>query len=175
MTLLEQFGFTEEDIPTTWTEMFSLLEALSHGLMREIPEASLLPPGFTRSDLMSNFLDSMVSDYLLWLDADEAHLERGNEILAGLLQAFERIDWSGLGVPEEFEDDMAFYYDDNAILLTNFAVTGPLELANTFAYSTVDIRPLALSIAEGEDAMIDMEMQMAFVNPYSEHKDAAMA
>lgn len=170
--LTEKLGFTREDIPSSWPGLFALLAELSDGRMQEVPEASILSPGYTRSDAQLDFLYAMMNDYMLWLDADEAHLERGSEVLTAMLEAYERIDWEGFGLPEEFEDGMFEYHEENMLFRT--ASVTPSGLGDRLLESDPEWRLLDLPVAEGEDPMIGAELTVAFVNPYSEHVGEAV-
>ena len=48
----------------------------------------------------------MLNAYSLWPDSDGANLSRAGEVLRMLCEAFDRINWDGLGLPEEITDDV---------------------------------------------------------------------
>ena len=166
--LTEKLGYTEEQLPKTWAEVFGLLSdlAATHKL-EEYPEVSLLGPGYIESDVKSNFFAMMMNSYYVWLDADEANLTRAGGVLEGLCEAFEAIDWSAFGLPTEYEENGEWEYVEENILFSN-------DNVQPGYYRSESFEPLLLSIADGEPPMISTEISVAFVNPFSTHREAAI-
>ena len=166
--LTEKLGYTEEQLPKTWAEVFGLLSdlAATHKL-EEYPEVSLLGPGYIESDVKSNFFAMMMNSYYVWLDADEANLTRAGDVLGGLCEAFEAIDWSAFGLPTEYEENGEWEYVEENILFSN-------DNVQPGYYRSESFEPLLLSIADGEPPMISTEISVAFVNPFSTHREAAI-
>ena len=167
--LTEKFGYDEADLPTTWPEMFELLSDLASGKMEDVPEATLLGPGYILRDVKATIFNMMLQDYFLWLDQSEENLRRGSEVLIACCEAFEQIDWAGFGLPEEYEEnEEGWMYDPETVLMS----TSSLSM---YRYSYEEQQePWPLAVAEGEDRLVGMSVTMAFVNPYSEHRDAAI-
>lgn len=166
--LTEKLGYTEEQLPQNWAEVFGLLSdlAATHKL-EEYPEVSLLGPGYIESDVKSNFFAMMMNSYYVWLDADEANLTRAGDVLEGLCEAFEAIDWSAFGLPTEYEENGEWEYVEENILFSN-------DNVQPGYYRSESFEPLLLSIADGEPPMISTEISVAFVNPFSTHREAAI-
>lgn len=166
--LTEKLGYTEEQLPQNWAEVFGLLSdlAATHKL-EEYPEVSLLGPGYIESDVKSNFFAMMMNSYYVWLDADEANLTRAGDVLEGLCEAFEAIDWSAFGLPTEYEENGEWEYVEENILFSN-------DNVQPGYYRSESFEPLLLSIADGEAPMISTEISVAFVNPFSTHREAAI-
>ena len=166
--LTEKLGYTQEQMPKTWAEVFGLLSdlAATHKL-EEYPEVSLLGPGYIESDVKSNFFAMMMNSYYVWLDADEANLTRAGGVLEGLCEAFEAIDWSAFGLPTEYEENGEWEYVEENILFSN-------DNVQPGYYRSESFEPLLLSIADGEPPMISTEISVAFVNPFSTHREAAI-
>lgn len=167
--LTEKFGYDEADLPTTWPQMFALLSDLASGKMEDVPEATLLGPGYILRDVKASIFNMMLQDYFLWLDQSEENLKRGSEVLIACCEAFEQIDWAGFGLPEEYEEnEESWMYDPETVLMSNGSL-------NMYRYSYEEQQePWPLAVAEGEDRLVGMSVTMAFVNPYSEHRDAAI-
>lgn len=163
--LTEKFGFTEEELPQTWTEMFAMIAKLSDGRMEDVPEASLLNPGYIERDAKFNVFYNMLGDYFLWLDQSEENVKRSGEVLIALCEAFEQIDWSGFGLPEEYEDDQVWEYNPENIIMSNNGVG-----INYYIEESQTATPLAI---EGEPK-VGLNMTVAFVNPFSKHREAAI-
>lgn len=166
--LTEKLGYTEEQLPQNWAEVFGLLAdlAATHKL-EEYPEVSLLGPGYIESDVKINFFAMMMNSYYVWLDADEANLTRAGGVLEGLCEAFEAIDWSAFGLPTEYEENGEWEYVEENILFSN-------DNVQPGYYRSESFEPLLLSIADGEPPMISTEISVAFVNPFSTHREAAI-
>ena len=166
--LTEKLGYTQEQMPKTWAEVFGLIADLAamHKL-EEYPEVSLLGPGYIESDVKSNFFAMMMNSYYVWLDADEANLTRAGGVLEGLCEAFEAIDWSAFGLPTEYEENGEWEYVEENILFSN-------DNVQPGYYRSESFEPLLLSIADGEAPMISTEISVAFVNPFSTHREAAI-
>lgn len=166
--LTEKLGYTEEQLPQNWAEVFGLLAdlAATHKL-EEYPEVSLLGPGYIESDVKINFFAMMMNSYYVWLDADEANLTRAGGVLEGLCEAFEAIDWSAFGLPTEYEENGEWEYVEENILFSN-------DNVQPGYYRSESFEPLLLSIADGEAPMISTEISVAFVNPFSTHREAAI-
>lgn len=167
--LTEKFGYDEADLPTTWPEMFALLSDLASGKMEDVPEATLLGPGYILRDVKASIFNMMLQDYFLWLDQSEENLKRGSEVLIACCEAFEQIDWAGFGLPEEYEEnEEGWMYDPETILMSTSSL-------GMYRYNYEEQQePWPLAVAEGEDRLVGMSVTMAFVNPYSEHRDAAI-
>lgn len=183
--LIEKFGYTQEDMPTTWPQMFALLADLSNGRMEDVPEATLMDPGYIRDDARRGVFSMMLQDYFLWLDADEANLARGSEVLIACCEAFEAIDWDGFGMPEEYEDNEdGWYYEpeniileDNTVGLSSFTYRsgGQATVMLTSGGEEAQLETsVVLAIAEGEKPNVGLNITLAFVNPFSEHREGAI-
>ena len=169
--LTDKLGYGEEDMPTSWPQLFALLSDIaSSGKLEEYPEVSILSPGYTQRDARFNFFNSMLESYFLWLDQSEENLMRGSEVLLEVCRAFETIDWAALGLPEEFdfEDDMAWEYVPENILFENTSVQPRY-------YYEEAMEPVVLAIAEGEPQLMGLEVTAVFVNPFSQHREMAIA
>lgn len=164
--LTEKLGYAQEELPTSWEQVFRVIADLSHGKLEEAPELQILGPGYTRQSVQSSVLYSALSDYFLWLDADEAHVSRASEVLVRLLDAYNEIDWYGLGLPEEYEENEMWEWDGENILLNYYGLyVGSSEEDEAF---------MPLSIVDGEEPMISADVQLAFVNPFSKHREEAI-
>ncbi len=173
MKVLEKMGFTKENLPTTWIGLYELLQELPAKL-EEFPEVSLCDTYMTEEDVRREFFYDMLEDYFTWLDADESHMAEGSQVLVELCEAFEKVDWKSLGLKESDEED-----DQGAWAIMT---PGGKEPSVIFEfYETVgfyrgreDMEWLPLSVKEGEKPVIGMNMTFAFVNPFSEHREAAI-
>ena len=170
--LTEKLGYTKEDVPTSWKQLFELINDIAaNKKLEEAPEVSFVMEGYTQQDLRNMIFSNMMSDYYTWLDQSEENLTNGTPVLLELCEAFEKVDWSGLGLPEEYSEDgwmsdgimkESVLIDFNSVDVTSYVG----------AYQDSVICPL--SVVDGEEPVIGMTLTLAFVNPFSENKDAAI-
>ena len=166
--LTEKFGYTEEQMPDTWVDVFGLIADLAATRkLEEFPEVSLLGPGYTERDVKFSIFAMMMNSYYVWLDADEANLTRAGGMLESLCTAFEAIDWSAFGLPTEYEEDGEWEYNEENILFSNDNVQPNYGRSR-------ELEPVLLAIADGEAPMIGAEITVMFVNPFSTHREAAI-
>ena len=189
--LTEKLGYTEEQMPKTWVDVFGLIADLAATRkLEEFPEVSLLGPGYTEYDVKFNIFAMMMNSYYVWLDAQEMSLTvtsaaqdtgsgkisvrpaKGNMDSAGsmletLCTAFEAIDWSAFNLPAEYEEDGEWEYDEANILFSN-------ENVQPSSYRSMELEPVVLAMADGEAPMIGAEITVMFVNPFSTHREAAI-
>lgn len=168
--LTEKLGFTDDEMPTDWPGLLALLEKLSDGRMENAPELSLLEPGYAAGDAKLSFFFNMLRDFFLWMDADEANMERSGEVLLSLCEAFERIDWSGFGLPEEidWDDSSMWEYDEaNILFSTLFISMGSGQYSSAY-------EPLMLAVEAGGEGYAGIDETVLFVNPFSKNREAAI-
>ena len=168
--LTEKLGFADDDIPTDWPGLLALLAKLSDGRMENAPELSLLEPGYAAGDAKPSFFFNMLQNFFLWMNVDEANLERSGEVLLSLCEAFEAIDWAGLGLPEEvdWDDSGAWEYNEENILF------GTLFLSVGSSRSGSAFEPRLLAVEAGGEAYAGLDETVLFVNPFSKNREAAI-
>lgn len=174
--LTEKLGYTKEDVPTSWKQLFELInDIVVNKKLEEAPEVSFVMGGYTQRDLRNMIVSNMMSDYYTWLDQSEENLTNGTPVLLELCEAFEKVDWSGLGLPEEYPEDG---------WVTNAWMSDDMKKSVLIDFNSVDVTSYVgadqdsvicpLSVVDGEEPVIGMTLTLAFVNPFSENKDAAI-
>lgn len=170
--LTEKLGYTQEDVPTSWKQLFELIDDIAaNKKLEEAPEVSFVMAGYTQQDLRSMIFSNMMRDYYTWLDQSEENLTNGTSVLLELCEAFEKVDWSGLGLPEEYSED-------------GWMSDGIMKESVLIDFNSVDVTSYVgadqnsvicpLSVVDGEEPVIGMTLTLAFVNPFSENKEAAI-
>ena len=169
---LKMLGMKEEDLPHTWNQFFDWMEKLPE--MMENVQVKI--SWEDRLYLRTMILESMIEQYELWMEKKgDKEYAFNNPILCDLIRRLNNLDYEGLKAREhveydpENEDD--YYYDDgadddNMVLLESYI--------STTMSGDVYFIPLFLSFADDEDPVIPAELEVAFVNPYSEHPQEAM-
>lgn len=167
--LTSKLGYSEADIPTTWPQLFALLGDLADsGKLEAYPEVSLLSPGYTLSDARVNFFTMMLSDYFLWMDHQDGAGSKDSGLLLDCCLAFEAIDWEAFGLPQTYEEESFMMYDAQNILFETTSVQPGMYLLEE------GYEPLILAIAQDEPRMMGWQISAAFVNPFSENREAAI-
>ena len=169
--LTEKLGYTKEDVPTSWKQLFELIDDIvANKKLEEAPEVSFVMEGYTQQDLRGMIFSNMMSDYYTWLDQSEENLTNGTPVLLELCEAFEKVDWSGLGLPEEYSEDVWMTNGMKESVLIDFNSVDVTSYVGADQDSVI----CPLSVVDGEEPVIGMTLMLAFVNPFSENKDAAI-
>ena len=172
-----RLGLTEEDVPKTWAEFFGSLESLAAKIAEE-PGMTLFEGFSDYETARMTFLSAMITDYMNYISLPENEFAFDTEAFRAALAAYEAVDWSKLGLPAPNVDD-------------GLGASGVIEIGgrtehNTLysAYTNVSadgyiaraaFRPMLLSFVEGEQPHISATVFIAFVNPFSEHRDIAVS
>lgn len=170
--LTEKLGYTQEDVPTSWKQLFELIDDIAaNKKLEEAPEVSFVMAGYTQQDLRSMIFSNMMSDYYTWLDQSEENLTNGTSVLLELCEAFEKVDWSGLGLPEEYSEDG---WMSDGIMKESVLIDFNSVDVTSYVGADRDRVICPLSVVDGEEPVIGMTLTLAFVNPFSENKEAAI-
>ena len=172
-----RLGLTEEDVPGTWAEFFGSLEPLAAKIAEE-PGMTLFEGFSDYETARMTFLSAMITDYMNYISLPENEFAFDTEAFRAALAAYEAVDWSKLGLPAPNVDD-------------GLGASGVIEIGGRTehnvlysAYTNVSadgyiaraaFRPMLLSFVEGEQPHISATVFIAFVNPFSEHRDIAVS
>ena len=172
-----RLGLTEEDVPKTWAEFFGSLESLAAKIAEE-PGMTLFEGFSDYETARMTFLSAMITDYMNYISLPENEFAFDTEAFRAALAAYEAVDWSKLGLPAPNVDD-------------GLGASGVIEIGGRTehnvlysAYTNVSadgyiaraaFRPMLLSFVEGEQPHISATVFIAFVNPFSEHRDIAVS
>ena len=168
--LWKKMGGTEEELPKTWDQFFDWLGTLPEKLTDDIKLTD--DYGWMDQDQFRSYVRSMIMDqYQIRME------ERGEEnyvfntpLVSGLLKRLYEVDLDALGIreaDENQENDNTYTIEENDPLLKMYYDSTP---ANYYSYAYM---PLPLSLVEGEEPIIDAYVEMAILNPYSEHPEEA--
>ncbi len=161
----EKLGFTEDDVPRSWMGMLQFLQRLP-GLIGDTG-VTVTEPYETGDDFRRDLFYALVHAYTLYLEkTPEAGMAFDTALFKGLVAEFEKIDFAGLGLPEEYDEDAQ---SENGTVL--------FELQSYLSADQVGadgMTPLVLAMDEGMVPMMETELTVAFVNPYSQNADLAV-
>ncbi|MBR5959464.1 MAG: carbohydrate ABC transporter substrate-binding protein [Clostridia bacterium] len=167
---LKMLNIKEEDLPKTWNQFFDWMEKLP-----ELMEGSEVKISWEdRMYLRSWILECMIEQYELWMEKKgETDYAFNTPILCDLIRRLNNLDYEGLGASEHVEyneddEDGMFDYDDDGktALLEGYVSTTPSG-DRSFV-------PMFLSFTDDEEPVVPVQIEVAFVNPYSEHQQEAM-
>lgn len=162
---LEALGRTLEDVPSNWSDFLDFLIALQADFPQD-GSLSLLgyyPADDARATLFSAIFEAYQQQ--LARDPDSVDAREMIEILTKL----EQIDFSRLGHPVQMPEEDFYDYDSSRILLT-------LNTGSSLAgVDGAEGLPVAMSLTADAPAALTAECGVAFVNPYSETLDLAIA
>ena len=163
--VLEEMGMTQDDVPDNWQDMLTWI----HTLEGRLPEGvTLMDPFYSVQDIRYLIVDKIFSDYQLVL-ADNPNGITSQQMFL-LLQSLDAIDFRRLGAVERSEDEDMFNYDyDESKILMN------MDNFNGLAKLTYNWQPHFLSLTPTSPKFISLSTSVAFINPYTQHMDEALA
>lgn len=166
---LEKSGLTMADIPTNWYDLLDNLDELQARL--EDTGVTLFYNWYTQNDLKMQLFSCILQDYLLYMNAVDPEMGFNTDVLRSVLAKLDEVDFAALGLPEGYEDEdgatVSYYIESESILFETYV---GCTIGDYYSGYT----PLLLSLTPDTDAYLRLEVTAAFVNPYSENKDAAI-
>ncbi len=165
--IVDKMGY--EKLPDNWVDLFAMLaDMASTGKLQDFPEVTFFGPGYTELDVKSNMFMYMMNSYYLWLDQGEENLMRSSEVLMQLCQAFEAIDWSAFGLPTDYDYEGSWEYNEENILFRQDSISPQY-------YYNEALETVPMAVIPGEKPLIGARVTVAFVNPFSTQREAAIA
>ena len=167
-----RLGLTEEDVPTTWQAFFESLEPLA-AKAAEVEGMTLFDGFEDYGSARFMLLDTMLASYMAYISQPENELAFDTEAFRGALNACEAVDWTALGLAEP-EDMNGYSWTSSSGDSTHNALFSSYgnPTADTYAVQGA-FQPLPLGF-DG-DRQLSAQMTVAFVNPFSQHREEAVA
>ena len=164
---LEKIGLTEDDLPTNWWDLLDfIIEELPGRL--EGSGVTLFDSGMDANQCRQNLFSSILTDYMHYLDYVGQEVGFNTDLLRGLLEKLDRIDFVALGQPEEIDwENWEYEWTEHSTLFNSYMSLG---VDNSFT----DGVPLLLSMDAESPRFIAHQGSVAFVNPFSEHQEEAI-
>ncbi|HIS02638.1 MAG TPA: carbohydrate ABC transporter substrate-binding protein [Candidatus Pullichristensenella avicola] len=168
----ERLGLTEADVPQTWAQFFESLEPLA-ARVAQTQGMSLFETYYDYESLRMTLLNALINEYMVYISQPEREFAFDTEGFRAALAAYEAVDWENLGQPSP-EDEMIATRDVSApehnVLFSTYASVTASSYSGTEGF-----QPLPLGFEQGEQASLGATMYVAFVNPFSENREAAVA
>ena len=161
----EKLGIPE-DIPTSWMELFQLLQRLPE-MLKDAPEVNVFESYMTQSNARQTLFSALMDSYMLYISQPENEFSFDTPLFRELMAAFEAVDFEALGLPEEYEDDLYATVDEANTLFYGYGSFDP-------HVSGTQYQTLYLALDEGMEPMVSTMVEVAFVNPFSPNRDLAV-
>ena len=164
----EKLGKKAEDLPKTWDQFFDWLETLPELL--EANDLALVETWTNRENFRYSLMQMILQQYQEYLAAEGMEYAFNTPILKKLMERLDAVNYDALGISDaSYDEDGGFYMGDDEYKepLIDFWGTVTMPSWNN------NMKILPLSFEEGKDPILPVTMTVAFVNPYSEHAEAA--
>ena len=167
-----RLGLTEEDVPTTWQAFFESLEPLA-AKVAEVEGMTLFDGFEDYGSARFMLLDTMLASYMAYISQPGSELAFDTEAFRGALNACEAVDWTALGLAEP-EDMNGYSWTSSSGESTHDALFSSYgnPIADTYAVQGA-FQPLPLGFDGSRQ--LSAQMTVAFVNPFSQHREEAIA
>ena len=165
----EKAGFTEEDVPETVMELIQLFQRMPEVLAAN-EELSIFQPYMTQQDVKYSLFYQIIGMYGQAMMKGDVEKSFDSELLRSLMEEFEKIDFNAMNLPEDYEEDYEWVpEDEHRVLFETYADIS----SQTYVLNNV-WRPMLVALDEGMEPIIDANLDIAFVNPYSENRELAI-
>lgn len=168
----EVTGLSREALPTDWTGFLTLLKQIAEeGKLNGNNAAYVFcEPGITAGELRELIFSRILRDCLLWMNRDATGMNDLPEVMMPVLQAFEQVNWSGLGLPEEkMTEDPEEASEGRTVLLS----VGNPDIAENSMMEGIEYWPL--SVTSGGERLIPQTVSVMWIHSRSEYPEAAAA
>ena len=162
MELWESLGLTEDDLPTSLPELYDFAANWVWDYGEDHPEISLFDLGSYSSQLLYSLL---LNDYIAYMQKQGGELVFDTPVFRRLMEGFSAIDFEEiLSVQDQDEDT---YWTPNALFSTSMSV-------GYLGYQDERFQPLYLSLEEGGEPFIGMNLNVMTINPRTKRMDQAL-
>ncbi len=172
---LEKLGCAPEDVPANWPDFLDWLGTLAPKM--EEAGVSLAYEWETQANFREELFNHIFTDYQKYLNYSGQEQGYNTDLLYNALKKLEELDLSAFGLPEEinYDEDGSFggswsEEDSKSILFQGFT---SCTIADSYSFR--EYIPLLLSMDANTPAIMQLSVSYAFVNPYSENKEEAIA
>lgn len=176
---LEKLGLTIADVPTNWSDFLDFLNELPQ-YMNEDSKVSLFYSGDTAENAKYNLFYQIFEDYQNYVNHTDPSMGYNTDLMRTLLQKLESVDFTALGLESETaqeEDSMG-----GAVIARSYAIGSEDDMqlfessmGVSFGNFHSGYTPILMSMDAQTPAFMTLDMNVAFINPFSENRDAAMA
>ena len=169
----ERIGLAESDIPQTWEEFFALLAQMP-ALLETHPDVRLFDNYTSVAYLKEGLLQTILRTALGQVQALQ-DFETISPALCSALDALDAFDFAALTEVVDGREAGNVYagtFADGEILFSSWGCFSASQNDYVFQHT---LKPLMLKLQETDGDALYMDLTVAFVNPYSQQPDAAIA
>ncbi len=169
MEIAEKMGYSEEDLPKTWSELFDFIDAHADDFIGT--KYRMFDMYTYRESLHNNLVEVVMQAYQNYINGGNAEYAFNTPMLRELLTRIDSIDYDALELMEEsdMENGIMMMNDEWRECLINTYIDYGVQQGDYYMHT----QPLILGF-EDEPAQLPVTMTVMFVNPYSENKDLAI-
>ncbi|QTE74292.1 carbohydrate ABC transporter substrate-binding protein [Clostridiales bacterium FE2010] len=166
--LWKQIGGTEEELPKTWNQFFDWIKTLPKRL--EGKDASFIG-GTDRAYFRGEILHMLMNQYEVLMERKgEKDYAFANPIMCDLVQQLNDVDFDALRVSDHWHWEEDDTYENPEAMKAPLLQIG----TSTLMAGQNEFTPMALRLMEEEEAVLPVEMHVAFLNPFSSHQEEAI-
>lgn len=158
----ESLGLSQEDVPTTYGELFDFFANWEADYMDDFPDMKLLAMEPYKLMLFS----VMLNDYLSYLQANGMPLSFDTPAFRSAMTAFEAVEFEAFGQESDPAQAMASYTGQDASLFGYGSSIGQFQQFD-------DSEPMPLSFLPGEKPVIGVNASVLLINPKTTRMDQA--
>lgn len=170
---LEKLGLTLEDVPANWSDFLDFLINDLPGRWPSDGSVTFTYDGMDVENARWQLFYMIFEEYQNYVNATMDVPSYNTELLRSLMDKLDRVDFQALGLEEASDDEsvvgFSFGGDDGGTQLFEMGVN-----ANLGPYYTSST-PVLMSMDAGTEPVFAVRLSVAFVNPFSEHVDEAIA
>ncbi len=165
---LEKLGMSIDDLPGDWLGFLNFLEEEIKPRLGELGELDRFTyDGMTAEYFRYQLCDNVLNDFINAAAAAGEIPDYEDPDLLAILEKLDSMDFTEYGLPEDDEEYGYGWTSDSAYLIQPEV---GIDLGESL-HSTC----LALDIGRSLKGVFGLEVQVAFVNPFSAHKEEAVA
>ena len=103
---VELSGISREKLPTDWAGFLKLLGQLAKkGALTNNGEYAVFNAEVSAGEFRDIIFSWLMQDCFLWVSADGSRVGKVEKTLLPILKEFNRVDWTGLGLPDYWEGE----------------------------------------------------------------------
>lgn len=169
---LAALGLKLEDVPDNWPDFLDFLAEAAE-LMNEENGIHVFYNGYTASDARDDLFATILEDYQRYVTYTNPQMGYNTELLRGLVEKLDQLDFVAMGCLEDEEDEDAIsfgfsdYSEDSVLLQTGVGC----NIGNFFSEFT----PVLMRMEPDAPAWLVLDTTVAIVNPYTTNPEAALA
>ena len=165
---LEKVGLTPDEIPTNWNDFLDFLIDVLPGKL-EGTDVTFTDPYTDADDARQFLFSSILTDYMRYLDDVGQEMGFNTDLLRGVLEKLDTVDFTALGQPEEIDwDTYEWNWAEDTVLFSNWC---SISMSGDYANCV----PLLMSMDADTPSYLSLQCNIAFINPFSAHVPEAIA